>query len=133
MQPNVITLPVDVLNNATAVDYDFTRYEEFQNRSKYIGENHTAVSKDTLDLYRTQPKQSGNFRGVGKSALKFSKDISVDGVDSTTALTAAIIVEVSFSAPVGATTAQLVEMRQRAIALLDDDSIMDDLNSLLMV
>lgn len=133
MQPNVITLAVDLLNNATLVDHDFTRYEEYQNRAVYIGENHTVAAKDTLGFYRTLPKQSGNFRGVGKSAIKFSQDLSVAGVDATTTLTSALIGEVSFSAPVGSTAAQRKILRQRIIALLDNDSVMEDLMGLLMV
>ena len=132
MQNNTITLAVDVLNNATTVDKVFTRFEEYQNRAVYISDEHSIAERDTLALYRTLPKPSGNFRGVGKSTVKFSKDLSVLGVDGTSQV-APLIIEVSFSIPVGATVATMLEMRQRAVALLDDDSVMVNLNHLLMI
>jgi len=57
----------------------------------------------------------------------------VTGVDGTTTVTAPIIVEVSFSVPVGATAAQTMLHRQRALALLDLDSVMAPLNDQLMI
>lgn len=134
MQPDVITLSVDEQNDGVGlVNHVFTRYEEYQNRAVYIGANHTLATKDTLSLYRTFPKASGNFRGVGKTAAKFSQDVLVDGVDGVSQLTAPIIVDVSFSIPVGATPAQILIARQRALALLDLDAVMSPLNEQLMV
>jgi len=133
MQSNTITLAVDVLNNDSTVDYDFTRFEEYQNRSVYIGEDHQLTSRDTLSLYRTFPKSVGNFKGMSKCAAKFSQDIEVTGVDGLAALVAPLILEVSASIPVGATLAQQLVARQRAIALLDDDTIMVALMNQLMV
>lgn len=134
MQPNTITLSVDTLNDAAAiVDETLTRFEEYLNRSKYIGENHSLSSRDELTLYRTFPKQAGNFKGVGKSAAKFAFDVSVPGVDATTTLTSPIIMEISFSVPVGTTPADVLLMRQRGLALLDLDAVMAPLNDGLMV
>lgn len=133
MQSNTITLAVDLLNNDSTTDYDFTRFEEYQNRSVYIGEDHQLTSRDTLSLYRTFPKSAGNFKGMSKCAMKFSQDIEVTGVDGLAALVAPIILEVSASIPVGATLAQQLVARQRAIALLDDDTIMVALMNQLMV
>lgn len=132
MQPNTITLPVDILNNGTLTNTDYLRFEEYQNRAVYIGVGHTLTSRNTLSLYRTMPKVSGNFRGTAKTAVKFSLDIQVLGVDNTL-IVGPSIVEVSFSIPVGATTAHTVEQRQKAIALLDQDAIMNSLNDLLMI
>jgi hypothetical protein len=133
MQDNIITLAVDELNNDSTVDYDFTRYEEYQNRSVYIGEDHDLASRDTLSLYRTLPKVSGNYKGNAKSTLKFSKDYAVDGVDGVATLTAPVIAEVSFSVPVGVNAADRMIIRQRIIAILDDDTFMESLMSQLMV
>jgi hypothetical protein len=133
MQDNIITLAVDELNNDSTVDYDFTRYEEYQNRSVYIGEDHDLASRDTLSLYRTLPKVSGNYKGNAKSTLKFSKDYAVDGVDGVATLTAPVIAEVSFSVPVGVSAADRMIIRQRIIAILDDDTFMESLMSQLMV
>jgi hypothetical protein len=133
MQPDQITLAVDELNNATTVDEVYDRFDEFQNRSVYITEHHLVGAHDTLTLYRTFPKANGNFKGTAKSAAKFSTEILVDGVDGLAQITAPVILEVSLSLPVGTTDAQAMIARQKAVALLDLDSIMVPLNSQLMV
>lgn len=133
MQPDIITLAVDTLNSGSTTNYDFTRFEETLNRTIYAGEDHTIDSRDQLAIYRTAPKRTGNFKGVAKTSTKFTRDITILGVDGLANLTAPIIIEVSFSIPVGCTTAQMVGMRQRAIALLDSDTIMNDLNLSLMI
>lgn len=124
MLANQITLAVDVLNNETLVNHAFTRFEEYQNRSLYKGPTHTLISRDVLGFYRTMPTKSGNFNGVAKSSFKLTMDMEVPGVDSTTSLTAPGIIEVSQSLPIGCTPAAAMLLRQRAIALLDDDTIM---------
>jgi hypothetical protein len=133
MLDNVITLAVDVLNDDDTVDYDFTRSQEYVNRTIYTGETHSLVAQDQLTFYRTFPKPSGNFRGTGKSAFKFSQDFSVTGADGLAALTSPVILEVSFSVPVGVAVADQLVARQRAIALLDMDSVMVALMNQLMV
>jgi hypothetical protein len=50
-------------------------------------------------------------------------------VDSTTSITAPIITTISQSIPIGATPAEVLEERQKAIALLDSDTIMNRLNN----
>jgi hypothetical protein len=133
MQPNTITLAVDELNTDITTDHVFQRFEEFQNRSVYIGPNHTVAGRNQLSFYRTFPKQSGNFRGTAKSAVKFTLDKTVLGVDGSSSIVAPLIVEVSFSIPVGTTDADILVMRQSALALLDSDTVMQPLNSTLMV
>lgn len=134
MQPNVITLGVDEQNDGVGpVNHVFTRFEEYQNRSVYIGATHSMSAKDTLSLYRTLPKVSGPFRGTAKSSFKFSQDVVVDGVDGVSQITAPIITEVSFSVPVGATPAQVMIARQRALSLLDQDATIAPLNDQLMI
>jgi hypothetical protein len=44
-----------------------------------------------------------------------------------------MIIEVSFSFPVGTPSADFVEQRQEVLALLDMDTIMDNLNQTLMI
>lgn len=133
MQADTITLAVDVANDGTTVDYEFSRYEEHLNRSVYIGEQHNLSARDTLNLYRTQPKANGAYKGTAKSSAKFTLDKVVDGVDGVSQLTSPIIAEVSFSVPVGVTDADQVVIRQRLIALLDDDVIMGKLMNQLQV
>lgn len=133
MQVDELTLAVDTANDATPENEVYSRYEETQNRSTYVMSSHTPDYRNMLVLYRTQPTRAGNFKGVGKTAAKFTVDLDVPGVDSNTTLTAPGILEISFSIPVGATTADVIHLRQKAIALLDNDTFMNKLNLQLMV
>jgi hypothetical protein len=128
MQANQLTLSVDYLNDATTTDEVYSRADFFGNRSVYHGASHSAVLRDTISLYRSGPKPNGNFRGVTKNSAKLSKDVEVAGADGVATLTVPSICEISFSLPVGITDADILKLRQRAIALLDDDTIMDMLN-----
>lgn len=127
MLENTITISVDLLNNGTFTPAEFTRVDVFTNRSLYKSEEDSYVFRDTLGFYRTLPKRSGNSLGVVKGAFKLTKDISVPGVDATTSNTAVELFDVSFSSPVGSTPETRRIMRQRAIALLDDDVLMERL------
>lgn len=127
MQPNVITLPTDVLNNGTPVAQPYTRFEEAANRTIYVSAGHLPNSRDMLALYRSSPTRSGNFLGTTKSSFKFTEDVIVkDAMGNDTVQP--VLFEVSTSVPVGALPAKTKELRQRAIALLDNDGIMYDLN-----
>lgn len=132
MQPDTITLAVDEANNATLVNHVLTRYEEYLNRSTYISGTHDPSARDTLALFRSMPKSNGNFKGVQKTSFKFTKDVAVLGADGSD-IVAPIIVEVNFSFPVGSAAASYIERRQSVIALLDSDTIMDNLNRTLMI
>lgn len=129
MLDNIITLPVDELHNSTDVDCAYKRHVESTNRTVYISPDHTLVLPDLLTFFRTDVKKSGNFMGVAKTAAKFSQMILVPGVDSTTSISAPIIMEMSYSIPVGATPEQVLLARQRMVALNDLDIVMDELNN----
>lgn len=133
MLSDTITLSVDLLNNGTRTNQAYTRADEFQNRSVYEGPSHSLISKDTLTFYRTKPTKSGNFNGTAKSALKFSTDTSVPAVNVADTIVAPMIGEVSFSLPVGCTAAQVKILRQRMVAILDDDAVMVQLSELLHI
>lgn len=133
MQPNTINLDVDYLNDANTTAEVYERFEEFQNRSVYIGANHTPASRDTISLYRSFPTKNGNFNGTQKTAVKLSLDCSVPGVDAETTLSAPAIVDISFSFPVGVSAADQLKIRQRAIAMVDLDAVMTPLNNQCMV
>lgn len=128
-----LNLSVDALNDANPVAELYDRYEEQQNRSKYISGSHTPGSRDEIGFYRSFPTRSGNFKGVGKTSVKLTLDVSIPGVDSSTTMMAPVIVECSFSVPVGVQAEDIVHIRQRLIALLDNDSLMNSLNIQLMV
>lgn len=133
MQPDLITIAVDTLNDGNTSDHIYTRVDEFANRSVYIGPGHLPEARVLLGLYRTTRKQNGNFKGVLKTSVKFTEDITVPGVDSATDLVSPIITEVNFSFPVGVTVPQLIVARQRQMALLDLDTIMNNLNHVPMI
>jgi len=133
MQSDSIVLPVDPANNSTVVNETFTRYKEAADRTTYIGSGHTPEMRNEMSIYRTFPSRSGNFKGTAKSSLKFTEDKEVAGVDSSITLTAPMILEVSFSLPLGVTAADIKALRQRAIAALDADTFMDGLNIQLMI
>lgn len=133
MQPNTITLAVDKLNTGATTDKDYSRLDVFQNRANYVATTHTLDNRDTVSLYRTFPKQSGNYKGVAKSSIKLTKDISVLGVDQTSSIISPIIIEVSFSVPVGSPVADVLELRQTVLSILDRDDIMNALNNQLMI
>lgn len=119
MLDNTITLAVDILNDGNTVNEIYSRYDEFQNRTVYTGEDHALDARQTMTVYRTYPKQSGNFKGTAKSSVKLSEDVEVAGVDSTTTVAANEIAEASFSLPVGTSSARAVAIRQRLIAAID--------------
>lgn len=122
MLDNTITIQTDIQGTPTAEV--FTRFQEFLNRTIYVGATNSLVSRCLLSLFRTAPKKVGNFNGVAKSAAKFTQDIEVPGVDSATTLTSPIIFELSCSIPVGATDVQSDLVRQRVAAfILEDDNI----------
>lgn len=133
MQADALQLSVDATNTGAPSTETYTRYEEFQNRASYIGVGHTPDDRDLMAIYRTFPTKAGNFKGTGKSAVKLTRDVQVAGVDSSTTITSPIILDCSFSVPVGTPVAELKHARQRMIAILDDDIFMDSLNVQLMV
>jgi len=133
MQDNQLVLQVDPLNDATIVPETYERGETYTHRTVYQGENHSSASRDTVTLYRSYPSKNGNFNGVDKTSVKFSQDQGVLGVDGVSTLSAPFIIEVNFSIPVGVSAAEVLKARQRTIAILDDDAIMDKLNTQLLV
>lgn len=124
MQANTITLAVDKLNNGTPTSEVFTRHSESVDKTVYRGPDHTVSSPNTLTLYRTLPKRSGDFLGTSKVSIKLSETVSVvNGAGETVSVPN--IVEVSFSNPVGVSAAIMKAQRQRALAALDLDTVMD--------
>lgn len=129
MQPNTITLSVDLANSATATDQVFSRHEEQINRSTYIGPLHSLVARHVIQLYRTFAKRAGVFLGSTKTSVKYTKDVTVLQFDGSETK-APLIVEINFSVPVGAANADVLAARQHAVAMLDRDDIMTPLNTL---
>jgi hypothetical protein len=126
MIDNDITLPVDLINDGNFTDYDYERSSTYENRSTFQGEDHDPQSRDLLQFYRTAAKPTPTFRGVQKSAVKFTMDKTVTAPNGDP-IVAPVIIEVSFSVPIGVSIADEIIARQRVIALLDQDDIMNDL------
>lgn len=119
-QPDSIVLPVDELNNGTTVNHTYTNYDRSNSaRSLYIGADHTSLNRDLMTLYRSPAKPVGNFPGVEKTSVKFTKDHMITGNDGVTPIRVPSIMEVSFSFPVGMTDAEKVLRRQQVIAAVD--------------
>lgn len=120
MLPNTIEVNgcqvvTDHVEPATAT---FTRVEETLNRSTYVDRNtHTEAKRDQVQFYRTYPKRSGSSLGSAKSAVKFTRDFSVLNADGSGFNTLPMIVELSFSIPVGVAAADRETLRALAIGL----------------
>jgi hypothetical protein len=126
MIDNTITLSVDVANDSNPADKVYTRFDEFANRSVYNGPDHDlSGNRDICTINRTTPNKNGNFRGTGKTSVKFTRDVEVDGVDTTTSLQVPAIIEVSTSFPIGMTAAERMSLRQFVVSLLDNDTLID--------
>jgi hypothetical protein len=128
MQANTITLAVDVANNNTPVNKEYVRTEELVNRSTYRGPGSTMASRNVLQFYRTFPKRSGNFLGATKTSVKFTQDIVVPSADGSGNITVPMLVSAEYSIPVGATSAQVLALRQHLVTICDRDDIMGTLN-----
>lgn len=124
MLPDTITLAVDEANDSSPVNHVMTRAEEGANKSVYYDEDHTVATRNHLTFLRSFPKQSGNFYGTLKTTVKFTTDVTVVGVNGEN-IKVPSIVECNFSFPVGTDNAHATLMRQKLIAALDDDSVMD--------
>lgn len=136
MLDNTITLAVDEDHDGGSttvnVDHVYNRFDQYQNRTVYTSEAHTLSIPDTLTFYRTFPKTSGNYPGQAKVAAKFSTQQTIPGVNGEN-VTGPFLVEMSFSMPVGTSSATMLLMRQRASALLNRDDIMDALMESLVI
>jgi len=123
MQPQTITLAVDLLNTGVTTDVIYTREEEYLNRSVYHAADHTPLMRNMMTIYRTPSKASGNFPGVQKSSRKFTRDYLIAGVDRETTIVGTVIHESSSSVPLGISVADTLVMRQTDIAFGDQDAI----------
>ena len=121
--PNTLTVNIDKENDGSSIPVVLSEIERAADRSRYKFPGHTLVARDYVEFYRTLNKKSGNSNGVAKSAIKVTRDISVPGVDTTTTLVAPQIGHVTFSSPVGATTAQELEIAMRLVACIIDSVI----------
>jgi hypothetical protein len=129
-QDNTLVITVDEANDGDTtadVQHTYERFETFNTRSVFHHSDHLPDLRKMLGFYRTPAKRSGNRRGSQKSAVKFTWDVIVPGVDGTNIVETHYI-EVNSSIPLGVTSAEAKARRQHVVAVLDDDTIMDTLN-----
>jgi hypothetical protein len=125
---NDIVLSVDAANDSNPANETFSLVSPFsEGKSTWLKDGTMREDHDIVTFYGALPKRSGNFQGVYRSGIKATHGVEVEGVDSTTSLDSDIILNLSVSVPVGTATADLVLVRQRLIAALDDDTLMNDL------
>jgi len=130
MLANELSYSAVFINESTLADTSseqitLTRLEESVNRSTY-GETishtggvvHSVPARNQVQFYRTYPKRSGTSRGAAKLTVKFTRDISVPNADGSGSIVLPLIVEVNFSIPVGASHAQISNLRRRAAKML---------------
>jgi hypothetical protein len=125
MLDNTIVLPVDVLNDGTTEDLELRRYQELTDKSVYHGPDHSSTHKSKVELYRTAAKPSGTSRGINRRMIKLTESVAVDTTVIGEQAIADSINSLNFAIPVGASKDFQKIIRQRFIAILDDDTIMD--------
>jgi hypothetical protein len=93
----------------------FTPNGNGQNDASYAGPDKTVTDKDDIRLVRSAPKPTATFSGVAKVSAKLTRTLALTG-----ALTPKgdIIMEISFSTPVGAVDADLTEILADGAAFL---------------
>lgn len=75
-----------------------------ENAIGYIGASKTTSVKDDVVLYRTRPKGSSTFSGVGRTQAKMTRTLTLTGALTPTGDT---ILDISVSVPVGAASADI--------------------------
>lgn len=87
---------------------------------------HTLGLRHQLQFYRTYPKRSGVSHGAKKTAIKLTRDVSVpDTSDGTNVLPQ--IFDLSASVPVGTSEALVKDQISILIALLQDETVINEL------
>lgn len=127
-QPNEIILPVDVANDGNTVNQTYVHHRTEGNRSTYRGESSTLQSRDLIQIYATQARPGKGTLGASRQYVKTTRDVSVPNAAGDGNVVMPAIVNVEFSLPTGVTGEFVTELRQVAVAMLNNDAIMEDLN-----
>lgn len=122
--PDPITLSIDEANDSNPSDHILSRGREFATKTEYYDEDHTVASRSMCTVMCTLPKQNGNFYGTLKTSVKFTRDVTVTGVNGED-IKVPSIAEANFSFPSGTDEAHATLMRQSLVSFLDLDSVMD--------
>lgn len=85
------------------------------NQVPYVGPANSLSVKDRLDLYRTLPKSTSTFSGVGRSRIKLVRTLPLTGAKTPSS---DAIFDVNVSVPVGASDADIDTLMTDGAALL---------------
>lgn len=125
-----ITLNVNEDNDdgtTAEIERVFDREESYNGRSLYTTNSSNSLDRETFGLYASKAKPSGNILGTNKASVKTTRDCSVPGADGVAVYTRPIIYKLEGSVPAGADTLLVKAERMKMVALLMDDSVMDQL------
>lgn len=112
----------------------YTRHLENEHNTTYIkSDTHTRELRDQLQVYRNYAKPNGQSRGSDKCRLKFTVDREVTAADGVSTVVLPHIIEVSFSIPLGTTTAQMLALRERVAGALRNPDFTGSLNDSLEI
>lgn len=121
---NPIALSFDVAGGTSPSAQNFEHLDTKGDKSSWKHATiQTWIERFQLDLYRRYPSRNGNFRGTVKPSVKFTRDLTVQGVDGSD-LQSPIIFNLEMSVPVGATTANIEAIRQAMVAFVENDAFM---------
>jgi hypothetical protein len=109
------------------VEKIFHRKEVYNGRSLYTTDASSSLARETLGLYASPAKPSGNILGTNKASVKTTCDCSVPGADGVAVYTKPIILKLEASIPAGADTTLVKAELMKLAAVMQDDSIMDQL------
>jgi hypothetical protein len=126
-QPNEIALIVDPLNNGTTETQTYSNQSRAEGSSLYRLVGSDLKNRDELRFAATLPKRSGNFPGVLRTEVRLTQSVEVEGVETSTTVSGTATLSLQASIPLGMTEADVKLLRQRMIALLDEDSVVSDL------
>lgn len=132
MQDNSLIFSVDA-DGTTYADETFERFETRLNSSVYHGANHVMDARNLMALFRTMPKENGNFKGFARSSYKVTQDVVVVGKDGLAQLTVPAIVKTEYVLPVGITEADRLAITRRSAAIGGNRAVIDPLTSGLVI
>lgn len=129
-QPNPIVLSVNEDNDdgtTAEITRIFEQQEVYNGRSVYTTNDSTPLDRETLSLYASAAKPSGNILGTNKASVKTTRDCTVPGADGVANYTKPIIWKLEGSIPAGASTSLVKAELMKIVALAQTNEVMDQL------
>lgn len=129
-QADTITLVVNEDNDdgtTAEVTTSYHRKESYNGRSVYTTDASTSLARETLGLYASDAKPSGNILGTNKASIKTTRDVSVPGADGVASYTKPVIWKLEGSIPAGADAAIVKAELMKIAKCAMTDSVMNEL------